>query len=240
MTSKNRLTVVATSAVVLMAMASTASAEEIHRSNWVPNVGFLIADTNGLEQALGDMWTFNCPPNVVVIVSVDTKDDTDENAADIDPLMFVLDGTGHLIAFADDNRDCTYPPICGFACPRVEVSCGTGRRHSIIVEDFGAAGSPNCQEGGGYELTVEVFNGSGEQLSSSAVNLGGGPRRTVPEWALADGTAPVGPVLDDENVPFPFNGGDVPVVRSRLTPSGPSRRASCTAQDVLLSFYLIA
>jgi hypothetical protein len=84
MTSKNRLALVATSAAVLMAMASPASAGEIHRSNWVPNVGLLFEFPNGDsdededEQPLEDMWTFNCPSCGIVFASVDTKDDTDQ------------------------------------------------------------------------------------------------------------------------------------------------------------------
>lgn len=181
--------------VVTLGIATTASGEPIQRSNWVPNVG----DRNFEEQPLGDMWTFVCPSGGTVTVAVDTKDETDTAESTLDPLLEVVDGQGNAIAFGDDDFDCTYPPVCGFSCPQVEVPCGQGLRHSIIVRDFGAAGT-GCTGGGGYELTVEVFS-DGIQLAESIVNLGGGPSRRVPHWALEEGKAPIGPALNDENVP---------------------------------------
>jgi hypothetical protein len=191
-------------------MVPQASAEPISRSNWVPNVGQLNVEG---EQPLGDLWTFKCPKGGTVNVSVDTKDDTDNAESDIDPVLLVVDGAGNLLAFADDDVDCTYPPVCGFLCPSVTaVTCGNdgesdgGRHgserelHSIIVRDFGAAGA-TCQEGGGYSLVVEVFTADGKQLSERRVDLGGGPQRKVPEYALDLGKAPTGPALDDEDVP---------------------------------------
>jgi hypothetical protein len=41
----------------------------------------------------------------------------------------------------------------------------------------------------------------GDQLPERAVDLGGGPRRQAPRWAVDLGKAPVGPGLDDEDVP---------------------------------------
>ncbi len=155
-------------------------------------------------------------------MSVDTKDDTDNGEADIDPVLLVVDGAGNLLAFADDEVDCTYPPVCGFFCPSVtEVACGSaGRRHggdddddeephSIIVRDFGTATQTGtaCQEGGGYNLVVEVFKADGRQLSERRVELGGGPDRDVPRYALDLGKAPTGPALDDEDVPNEFDAG---------------------------------
>jgi hypothetical protein len=178
--------------------ATAASGDPIQRSNWVPNVG----ERNFPEQPLGDMWTFRCPPGGTVSVSVDTKEETDDfpGESTLDPVLEIVDGQGNAIAFGDDDFDCTFPPVCGFSCPRVvDVPCGEGILHSIIVRDFGAAGV-GCTGGGGYEMTVEIFL-RGNQLPEILVGLGGGPRRHVPRWALEDGKAPVGPVLNDENVP---------------------------------------
>jgi hypothetical protein len=187
--------------ITTLCVAPGALAEPISRSNWVPNFGQLAVEG---EQPLGDLWTFECPQGGKVSVSVDTKDDTDTAQSDIDPVLLLVDGTGTLLAFGDDDTACTYAPVCGFACPSVTaVACGSDGKHSIIVRDFGAAVATGtaCQEGGGYELVVEVFKADGSQLSERMVRLGGGPKREVPKYALDLGKAPVGPALDDEDVP---------------------------------------
>jgi hypothetical protein len=179
------------------------------RSNHVPNVGELAQE----EQPLGDMWTFFCPAGGYVVASVDTKDDTDLGTSNIDPILELLDGNGAEIAFGDDENTCTYPPVCGYDCPALRdandnpnVACGdlgSSGLHSLIVRDYGTAENTgdHCDGGGGYELTVDVFDASGNQLSQEDVALGGGPSRGVPDWAVVEGKAPVGPALDDENVP---------------------------------------
>jgi hypothetical protein len=204
--------------VPVLGAASQASAEPISRSNWVPNVGQLNVEG---EQPLGDLWTFTCLRGGTVNVSVDTKDDTDAAQADIDPVLLVVDGAGNLLAFADDDTSCTYPPVCGFACPSVTaLACGSDGEHSVIVRDFGAAdatGTP-CQEGGGYNLVVEVFTADGSQLPEPLVDLGGGPRRAVPRYALDLGKAPTGPALDDEDVPQGLEFFDSGLNRSAASP----------------------
>ena len=186
--------------IVFLVAATNAPAQEVHRSNWVPNVGALL---NEGEQP----WTFICPDGGSVSILVDTKDDSDTAGSDIDPLLFVLDGEGNIIALADDNFRCTYMPVCGYACPQVvDVACGEGGRHSAIVRDFGFAAlrGVDCDQGGGYDLFVKVVSGTGDPLNERAVQLGGGPSRQVPKWALDDGKAPEGPALDDEDVPVGF------------------------------------
>jgi hypothetical protein len=192
----------------MVVIAPQASAEPISRSNWVPNVGN--PNVEG-EQPLGDLWTFKCPEGGSVDVSVDTKDDTDTEESDIDPLLLVVDGEGNLLAVGDDEVECSYPPVCGFGCPAVtEVACGSGEKHSVIVRDFGPSTATDtaCQEGGGYNLVVDVFKADGNQLSERRVDLGGGPERKVPEYALDLGKAPTGPALDDEDVPGWLEFGD--------------------------------
>jgi hypothetical protein len=171
------------------------------RSNWVPNVGGF----SDQEQPLGDLWTFKCPEGGMITAAVDTKDDRDTGESNIDPILEVLDGTGSLLAVGDDEEACTYPPVCGFDCPMVqEVPCGKVNPHSLLVRDFGTVSinEDRCAKGGGYELTLKVFNQWGEQVSEEKVHLGGGAKRDVPDWAVAEGKAPVGPALDDENVPL--------------------------------------
>jgi hypothetical protein len=179
------------------------------RSNHVPNVGRLATG----EQPLGDMWTFYCPPGGTVVASVDTKDDADLGVSSLDPILELLDGDGVEIATGDDENGCTYAPACGFQCPAIRAACGGwGEAHSLIVRDFGTAGV-GCNDGGGYELTVDVFDSYGNELTPEEVALGGGPSRSVPFWAVEEGKAPVGPALDDENVPLRSpNPGKVPIV----------------------------
>jgi hypothetical protein len=177
----------------MVAAAPQASAEPINRSNWVPNLGATVPD----QDPLGDLWTFNCPAGGTVSVSVDTKDDTDTGKSNIDPFLIMGDAKG-AFGFSDDNFECAIPPVCGFACPsQTATPCGSGQ-HWIIVRDWGAN---SCTGGGGYDLVVEVFAGDGRSLSERSVNLGGGPTRKVPNDALASGSAPTGPALDDEKVP---------------------------------------
>ena len=167
-----------------------------HRSNHVPNVGRLASG----EQPLGDMWTFYCPDGGTVVASVDTKDDTDLGTSTLDPILELIDPDGNEIANGDDDIACTYAPVCGFRCPAFRAPCGSSAGvHSLIVRDFGAS---LCNGGGGYELTVDVFDADGNELSPDSIGVGGGASRGVPWWAVDEGKAPVGPALDDENVPL--------------------------------------
>ena len=185
-------------------VGAIAAADEVRRSNRVPNVGSLAAG----EQPLGDLWTFRCPQGGSVRVAVDTKDDTDDGGSAIDPVLVVFDGQGNVIGFGDDEDECSYRPLCGFRCPSVRADCGLRGRHSIVVRDFGVADRPEpaCQEGGGYELSVEVLDAGRQPLSEQEVKLGGGPRkvRSLPAWLRDAGSAPAGPALDDEAVPKAF------------------------------------
>jgi len=166
-----------------------------HRSNHLPNVGALASG----EQPLGDMWTFYCPDGGTVVASVDTKDDTDLTTSTLDPILELIDPDGNEIATGDDENACTYAPVCGFACPAFRAPCGSSAGvHSLIVRDYGQSG---CNGGGGYELTVDVFDADGNELTPDSIGLGGGASRGVPYWAVDEGKAPVGPALDDENVP---------------------------------------
>ena len=179
----------------------------------MPNVG----DLGPTQEPLGDLWTFKCPPGGSVRVAIDTKDDTDDAASEIDPVLVILDGQGIVVGFGDDEDACSYPPVCGFRCPSARADCGQPGRHSIVVRDFGAVdgAGPACEQGGGYELSVEVVDAGGQPLTDpEEVKLGGGARKTrsLPGWLRALGNAPVGPALDDEDVPKAFESNKVTCV----------------------------
>ena len=179
------------------------AADEVRRSNWVPNVGQRPND----QLPLGDMWTFRCPPGGSFSVSVDTRDDTDRGEATIDPLLEVVDGNGNDIAFADDTFACAFAPLCGFSCPALdEVACGEGDRHSLIIRDFGAAGD-GCEGGGGYDVFLTVFGPDGREFSEISTEFGGGAFRQLPRWVTLrlPAVGSIGPILDDEDVPNRMN-----------------------------------
>jgi hypothetical protein len=243
----------ATSLIAALVMTGAAAADEVNRSNWVPNVGNLNLEAG--EQPLGDLWTFRCPAGATVSLSVDTKDDTDVGQSLIDPVLLVVDPSGNLVALADDEVNCTYLPVCPFNCPSAQgIPCGKGGTYSVVVRDYGAS---DCVGGGGYELTLTVDGGAGGREPKPGVSLGGGPGRHVPPWAVALGKAPVGPALDDEDVPHGFeffesNSLAGPTIRSvrpeslrtkppqatpvapdrlRVVPSGPAGTLSTPAMD---------
>jgi hypothetical protein len=55
--------------------------------------------------------------------------------------------------------------------------------------------------GSGYELTVTGFDQQGNPVAARKVALGGGAKWDIPDLAEEEGKAPVGPTLDDEDVP---------------------------------------
>ena len=175
------------SKVLILACASMlifnlgAAADEVHRSNWLPNVG----ERPGDQLPLGDVWTFRCLPDGSFSVRVDTRDDTDQGEAAIDPLLEVVDGNGNDIASADDTFACTFEPLCGFSCPSLDsVPCGLGDRHSLIIRDFGTAsiGGDFCEGGGGYDVFLTVISARGNEFSEVSTELGGGAFRQLPRW----------------------------------------------------------
>jgi hypothetical protein len=184
-----------------------AAADEVRRSNWVPNVGDRFAAD---QLPLGDMWTFRCAPGGSFSVSVDTRDDNDQGEAQIDPVLEVVDGEGNNVAFADDERSCSFEPVCGFACPEVvDVPCGVGDRHSLIIRDFGTAEVTGafCEGGGGYDVFLTVVSRDGTEFSEVSTEFGGGAFRQLPRWVTLrlPAVGSLGPVLDDEDVPNRFD-----------------------------------
>lgn len=174
-------------------------ADAAFRSNWIPSGGYS-------EGAIGDLWTFNCPPKGSVSIWVDTVDDTGNEQSNVDPSIEVVDRLGHLVALANNNASCTNTPVCASSpspCARVlRAVCGTGNPHSIVVY---STPSTICTGGGGYKLWVATKTRLGKLTPSSAIRLGGGTMRVTPIWARDIPRIP--PALDNEGVPsFAFPG----------------------------------
>ncbi len=196
-----RMVLLVRASVIALAVPGPLTAADVLRANWVPNNGERILDG---ELPLGDMWTFKCPRHGSFSVSVDTRAPSVGATSELDPLIEVIAGNGDVVAIGDDELECTYEPVCGFACPQVtEVACGSGETHSIVVRDFGADfDADSCDDGGGYELRLSVRTARGKNLSERSTDLGGSPRRTLPAWvAPSYDIGREGPLLDDEGVP---------------------------------------
>jgi hypothetical protein len=183
-------------AIVTLALGGTGYAEEIFRDNWVPNTH---------SENLGDVWTFKCPAGGHVNVTVQTAEDNVAlDLSTIDPVLEILDGTAAVLAFFDDDIECRTPQACGFSCPQArDVPCGKGT-HSIVIAHSGDSRGDNsdkCQIGGGYTLSVEVFDANGISQPASKVKLGGGPQPKVPNAVRGPG-APSGPAVDDGPIAF--------------------------------------
>ena len=182
------------SATILAMSAPEALAEPIVRVDHVPGGGFV-----------GDTWTFQCPPGGSAEISVDIFGDVPLEtgfASALDPAIEVYDGSGKLIAEADDELQCSSPSICDAGCPGVVFQCETGLKHSVAVRDVGAL--VDCSGGGAYFLLIEVLDEDGTSLPGNAVKLGGGVRRNIPAFILADGfVGRKGPVIDDGPLPLP-------------------------------------
>jgi hypothetical protein len=163
------------------------------RSNWIPSGGYS-------DGAIGDLWTFICPPAGKVSIWVDTVDDTGNGKSNIDPAIEIVDRRGHLVALANNNAACTNTPVCASSpssCPRLfQVACGAGNPHSIVVYSTPSTG---CTGGGGYKLWVATRTSGGGVPSVGAVRLGGGAPRIAP--TLAADIAKIPPALDNEGVP---------------------------------------
>lgn len=163
------------------------------RSNWIPSGGYS-------DGAIGDLWTFTCPPKGSVSIWVDTVDDTGNGTSRIDPAIEVVDKLGHLVVLANNNASCTHTPVCASSpspCARVlRAACGKGNPHSIVVY---STPSTVCAGGGGYKLWVATATRLGKVSPSSAIKVGGGTLRVTPTWA-AD-IVKISPAFDNEGVP---------------------------------------
>ena len=105
---------------------------------------------------LGDEWSFVGRAGDVISIDVDTRDDRYEGTALLDPKLEVRRPDGSSAVSGDDEAECSRPPVCGYACPRVRnFSLDQTGRWTIIVRDFGGASQTGvfCT-GGGYNLTV--------------------------------------------------------------------------------------
>jgi hypothetical protein len=121
----------------------------------------------------GDTWRFNGNRGDMVRIRVDTRDGKrGDDQSELDPIVFLKKPDGTVFAFADDNRACTRPPVCGFSCPFIgpdPVTLDVSGTWTISVRDFNnAIASPTDIQctGDAYELIVASPS---EPLRSSLV-----------------------------------------------------------------------
>ena len=96
-----------------------------------------------------DQWTFTVDETQVVEISADTV----SAETTFDPRLFVINDDGCVVASADDNFECTFPPP-SFQCPATSVELEPGE-YTILVSSFIDA----CLEGteeGEYTLRIDA------------------------------------------------------------------------------------
>jgi hypothetical protein len=108
---------------------------------------------SGLIQ--GDEWAFVGNTGDLVAFEVDTRDDTNEGTSKLDALAILIRPDGTFAIWGDDNASCSRPPVCGYACPRVENFKLDQTGHwRIVVQDLGATLTGVYCTGGGYNLSL--------------------------------------------------------------------------------------
>ena len=96
-----------------------------------------------------DQWTFSVDETQIVEIAADTV--SAETA--FDPRIFVMNEEGCVVASADDNFECTFPPP-SYSCPATSVELEPGE-YTVLVSSF----IDTCLEGideGEYELRIDA------------------------------------------------------------------------------------
>jgi len=96
-----------------------------------------------------DQWTITVDETQTVEIAADTV----SAETTFDPRLFVINEDGCVVASADDNFECTFPPP-SFRCPATSVELEPGE-YTIMVSSFIDA----CLEGtedGEYELRIDA------------------------------------------------------------------------------------
>ncbi len=77
-----------------------------------------------------DQWTFTVDETQTVDLSVDTVSEE----TTFDPRLFIINEEGCVVASADDNFECTFPPP-SFSCPSTSVELEPGE-YTVLVSSF--------------------------------------------------------------------------------------------------------
>lgn len=110
----------------------------------------------GSELIQGDEWTFSGLGGQQVRIRLDTRDDFGNFTSGLDPVLVLKDANDNVIAFGDDEIACTVPPVCGTACPEINVTLPRFGRYTIVARDFNNfTGTGEQCNGGSYHLTLE-------------------------------------------------------------------------------------
>jgi hypothetical protein len=110
---------------------------------------------NGMAgTAFGDVYTFNGNAGDTVVISVDTADRGD-GRSNLDPIALLVDASGAVVRRGDDEVVCTFPPVCGFACPRIDVSLPADGTYTVLIADS----NDEVCTGGEYAATADGSGG---------------------------------------------------------------------------------
>lgn len=90
-------------------------------------------NNNGSD--LGDIYTFWGTAGQTITIKVDTVDNTGMGSSTLDPIAFLVDPNGVLIAVSDNDTPCTVPQICGFSCPFIHMPLPLDGIYRLIIGD---------------------------------------------------------------------------------------------------------
>jgi hypothetical protein len=164
-------TLLATSILCAFAVEASAPPEQgetIHRVQNVPN-----STTPGTFSRFvqGDEWTFSGLEGDWVRIRLDTRRDYGDSSSPksgLDALLILMDASGNVVDWADDNRSCSVRQVCGYYCPEIDIYLPKTGDYTVIARDFDTASTTGEQcNGGSYTMRIIAPGGVTESFSSA-------------------------------------------------------------------------
>jgi hypothetical protein len=144
-------TLVAGGVLLAASTPSLAAGQIVSRLQNVPN-----STTVGSDLVQGDEWTFKGNAGAVVLIRLDTRDDTGRSESLLDPVLVLKGPSGRVVSYNDDGFACSVTPVCGFACPEIRVRLPVTGTYRIVARDFDSASITDAQcTGGSYLLQFQ-------------------------------------------------------------------------------------